>query len=69
MTEKITIAIDAMGGENSPDKAIEGVSLFLKSIGFIEIFFEQLVIKIKEIINKIDLNNLMSRIVLFPYLF
>ena len=31
MTEKITIAIDAMGGENSPDKAIEGVSLFLKS--------------------------------------
>ena len=31
MTEKITIAIDAMGGENSPDKAIEGVALFLKS--------------------------------------
>ena len=30
MTEKITIAIDAMGGENSPDKAIEGVALFLK---------------------------------------
>ena len=24
-----TIAIDAMGGENSPDKIIEGLSLFL----------------------------------------
>ena len=31
MTEKITIAIDAMGGEKSPDKTIAGVALFLKS--------------------------------------
>ena len=30
MTKKITIAIDAMGGDNSPDKTIEGVSIFLK---------------------------------------
>jgi len=30
MSKKITIAIDAMGGDNSPDKTIEGVSLFLK---------------------------------------
>ena len=30
MTKKITIAIDAMGGDNSPDKTIEGVSFFLK---------------------------------------
>ena len=30
MTKKITIAIDAMGGDNSPDKTIHGVSLFLK---------------------------------------
>ena len=30
MTKKITIAIDAMGGDNSPNKTIEGVSLFLK---------------------------------------
>ncbi len=29
MTKKITIAIDAMGGENSPDKTINGVKLFL----------------------------------------
>ena len=29
MKQKITIAIDAMGGDNSPDKTIEGVSLFI----------------------------------------
>ena len=30
MDDKITIAIDAMGGENSPEKNIEGLSIFLK---------------------------------------
>ena len=30
MNKKITIAIDAMGGENSPDKIINAVSLFVK---------------------------------------
>jgi len=30
MYNKIIIAIDAMGGENSPDKNIEGISIFLK---------------------------------------
>ena len=29
MTKKITIAIDAMGGENSPKKNIEGLKFFL----------------------------------------
>ncbi len=29
MTKKITIAIDAMGGDNSPDKTIHGVKLFI----------------------------------------
>jgi glycerol-3-phosphate acyltransferase PlsX len=29
MNKKITIAIDAMGGENAPDKNIEGLSLFI----------------------------------------
>ncbi len=29
MKEKITIAIDAMGGENSPEKNIQGLSFFL----------------------------------------
>jgi phosphate acyltransferase len=31
MEKKITIAIDAMGGDNSPDKIINGVVLFLKN--------------------------------------
>jgi phosphate acyltransferase len=31
MGKKITIAIDAMGGDNSPDKTIHGLSLFLKN--------------------------------------
>ena len=30
MSKKITIAIDAMGGENSPDKILKAVSLFNK---------------------------------------
>ena len=30
MKKKITIAIDAMGGDNSPNKIIEGLSIFLK---------------------------------------
>ena len=30
MTKKITIAIDAMGGENAPEKNIEGLKIFLK---------------------------------------
>ena len=30
MTEKIRIAIDAMGGEKSPNKIIEGINISLK---------------------------------------
>ena len=33
MNKKITIAIDAMGGDNSPDKNIEGLSRMVKSLG------------------------------------
>ena len=29
MQKKISIAIDAMGGDNSPDKTIKGIKLFL----------------------------------------
>ena len=29
MLKKISIAIDAMGGDNSPDKVIEGIKIFL----------------------------------------
>ena len=30
MSEKVKIAIDLMGGENSPNKNLEGVNLFIK---------------------------------------
>ena len=30
MNKKITIAIDAMGGDSSPGKTIEGVKLFIE---------------------------------------
>ena len=29
MSKKISIAIDAMGGDNSPDKTLHGIKLFL----------------------------------------
>ena len=32
MTKKLTIAIDAMGGDHSPKKVIHGVEIFLKKI-------------------------------------
>jgi glycerol-3-phosphate acyltransferase PlsX len=52
MKKKITIAIDAMGGDNSPDKTIEGVSIFLKkneknSDFFLNIFGDENKIKSK----------------------
>ena len=31
MTDKVKIAIDAMGGDKSPKKIIEGISISLKS--------------------------------------
>ena len=31
MTEKIKIAIDAMGGENAPKKIIDGINIVLKN--------------------------------------
>ena len=31
MSNKISIAIDAMGGDNSPDKTIEGVKYSVKN--------------------------------------
>ena len=31
MSDKIKIAVDAMGGENSPQKIIEGIEISLKS--------------------------------------
>ena len=54
MNKKITIAIDAMGGDNSPDKTIEGLNLFLKNTKesdyLINLFGDE--IKIKEKLKK-----------------
>ena len=61
MTKIITIAIDAMGGENSPDKTIQGLSLFLKKNEknkdfLINLFGDENIIKQKFIEYKISSN-------------
>ena len=30
MKQKVKIAIDMMGGDNSPDKTIDGIEIFIK---------------------------------------
>ena len=60
MTKKITIAIDAMGGENAPDKTIEGVGLFIKKFNnkkdyTLNLFGDEK--KIKEKLEKYKINN------------
>ena len=60
MREKIIIAIDAMGGENAPDKTIHGVQLFLKSHKKTDDFLFHLYgdeSKIKEKINKYNVDK------------
>ena len=61
MIKKITIAIDAMGGDNSPDKTISGVSLFLKKNSkkndfLLNLFGNEKIIKEKLIEYKISTN-------------
>ncbi len=61
MTKIITIAIDAMGGENSPDKTIQGLSLFLKKNNknndfLINLFGDENTIKQKFVKYKISSN-------------
>ena len=43
MLDKVKISIDVMGGDNSPDKTLEGLNLFIKrnqnirvSMGFMQ---------------------------------
>jgi glycerol-3-phosphate acyltransferase PlsX len=61
MDKKITIAIDAMGGDNSPDKTIEGVKIFLDKNNsnqdfLLNIFGKEDIIKEKLLKYKIDSN-------------
>ena len=60
MNKKITIAIDAMGGENSPDKIIKAVSLFnkkniLKDDYVLNLFGDEKIIKSK--LNDAEISN------------
>ena len=60
MTKKITIAIDAMGGDNAPDKTIEGVGLFINKFNnkkdyTLNLFGDEK--KIKEKLEKYKINN------------
>ena len=66
MTKKITIAIDAMGGENSPNKTIEGVKYFLskykqKKDFKISLFGDQ--VSIKESLDKFKISSELISIV------
>ena len=63
MKKKITIAIDAMGGDNSPSKSVKGVGLFLSKNKFKDDFMINLFGDEKQISkvlneNKITSNNL-----------
>jgi glycerol-3-phosphate acyltransferase PlsX len=60
MSKKISIAIDAMGGENSPDKIIEGISFFIKKNNFNNDFILNIFGKeniIEEKLKKYNLNS------------
>ena len=66
MDKKITIAIDAMGGDNSPNKNIEGLSLFLKknvqnNDFFINLYGDKT--KIEHELNKFSVSKKLIKIV------
>ena len=60
MSKKISIAIDAMGGDNSPDKTIEGVKIFLEKNKINKDFTLNLFGVEQELINKIKKYNIKS---------
>ena len=63
MSKKISIAIDAMGGDNSPDKTIEGVKIFLDKYEKKMILFLNLFGKEKIIQDKISKYNISSNFI------
>ena len=60
MSKKISIAIDAMGGDNSPDKTIEGVKFFLEKNKDTDDFILNIFGKEKTILEKIKKYNIKS---------
>jgi len=63
MEKKITIAIDAMGGDNSPDKTIQGVYLFLKKNKKNNDFLLNLFGDEKKILEKLDKYKISSDLI------
>ena len=64
MSKKISIAIDAMGGDNSPDKTIAGVKIFLDKNKSKDDFILNIFGKEKDIFKKIEKNIKLSQILL-----
>ena len=63
MTKKIIIAIDAMGGDNAPQKTIQGVSFFLKKNDKKQDFILNLFGDKKKIEQELINNNLSSPLI------
>ena len=61
MIKKISIAIDAMGGDNSPDKTVEGISFFIKKNQSRDDFFLNLYGDKNKIAEKIKKYNIRSK--------
>ncbi len=63
MNDKISIAIDAMGGDNSPDKTIEGIKFFLDSKNNNDDFILNIFGKKDVIQNKLKEYNISSNLI------
>ena len=63
MINKISIAIDAMGGDNSPDKTIEGVKIFLDKNKSKNDFVLNIFGKEEEVNAKIKKHNIQSNLI------
>ena len=60
MSKKISIAIDAMGGDNAPDKTIEGVKIFLDKNKSKDDFILNIFGKEEVILSKLKKHNIKS---------
>ena len=60
MSKKISIAIDAMGGDNSPDKTIEGVKIFINKYKNHNDYSLNIFGRIDEINSKLKKYNIIS---------
>jgi len=61
MEKKITIAIDAMGGDNSPDKTVQGIGVFIKKNSKNNDFFLNIYGDKKKINDKLNKFNISSK--------